>query len=516
MSLAILLFFIAIIVATCYYLRQWFFWKIRGVPGPLGLPFIGNQWDMLQTRPSPYIEFVAKCTKKYGKVFGITEGLTNLLIVSEPDMIHEIFIKQYDNFYGRRLYNLMADVETSPRVHLFVAQGHRWKRLRALSSSSFSNNSLRKLKNTIEDCSLELMKHIDDRTSNGQQIDVLEFYQEFTLDVIGRIAMGQHKSKMFENPLVDDVRGVFQNDQCFVYLLAGAFPMLVPILRGMFMRFPKLFGGTAYVNMIVACEKAVRTRIHQRESDLMNGIENQEPADFIDMFLDARTDSLEHENSNFTISEAKVNRKLTVKEIVAQCMMFLIAGFDTTALSLSYTSFLLATHPEIQKKVQEEMNRECPDPEVTFDQLSKLKYLDCVIRETLRLYPLGAMATARKCMRSTEVCGLPIEAGTEILVDTWSLHHDADIWGDDVDEFKPERWLNVNDVAHKGAYIPFGYGPRQCIGMRLAYMEERLLLTHILRKYSFTTGPKTQIPLKLIGRDTIQPESVFLHLEERP
>ena len=85
------------------------------------------------------------------------------------------------------------------------------------------------------------------------------------------------------------------------------------------------------------------------------------------------------------------NRQLTTSEIVGQCIVFLIAGYDTTALSLSYSTFLLATHPEIQSKLQEEVDRECTNPEISFDQLSKLKYMDCVIKETLRLYPLGTL-----------------------------------------------------------------------------------------------------------------------------
>uniref|UniRef100_A0A8R1EKT9 Cytochrome P450 n=2 Tax=Caenorhabditis japonica TaxID=281687 RepID=A0A8R1EKT9_CAEJA len=162
-----------------------------------------------------------------------------------------------------------------------------------------------------------------------------------------------------------------------------------------------------------------------------------------------------------------------------------------------------------------EIDRVCSDPEITFDQLSQLKYLEYVVKETLRMYPLATLANARRCMRATKIGDYQVEEGVEVMCDTWTLHYDKKIWGEDAEEFKPERWENGEDHFYKGGFIPFGLGPRQCVGMRLAYMEEKLLLSHILRKYDFVPGPKTQTPLKLVGMRTTQPESVWMHLKNR-
>lgn len=126
---------------------------------------------------------------------------------------------------------------------------------------------------------------------------------------------------------------------------------------------------------------------------------------------------------------------------------------------------------------------------------------------------------------------MEIEAGTNINVDTWSLHHDPKVWGDDVNEFKPERlvlfdnylfhqmfyrWESGDELFFaKGGYLPFGMGPRICIGMRLAMMEMKMLLTNILKNYTFETTPETVIPLKLVGTATIAPSSVLLKLKSR-
>ncbi|CAB04113.1 Cytochrome P450 [Caenorhabditis elegans] len=515
MAIIFLAILTSIIGVLSFYLWTWSYWKRRGIAGPSGYPILGSALEMLSSENPPYLQ-LKEWTKQYGKVYGITEGLSRTLVISDPDLVQEVFVKQYDNFFGRKLNPIQGDPNKDKRVNLFSSQGHRWKRLRTISSPTFSNNSLRKLKTTVEECAVELLRHIEQHTDGGQPIDLLDFYQEFTLDVIGRIAMGQTDSQMFKNPLLPYVRAVFGEPRKGLFLSGSLAPWIGPILRMVMFSLPNIVKNPA-VHVIRHTSNAVEQRVKLRMADEKAGIDPGEPQDFIDLFLDAKSDDVELENNeDFTKAGVKVTRQLTTEEIVGQCFVFLIAGFDTTALSLSYSSFLLATHPKVQKKLQEEIDRECADPEVTFDQLSKLKYMECVIKETLRMYPLGALANSRCCMRATKIGNYEIDEGTNILCDTWTLHSDKSIWGEDAEEFKPERWESGDEHFYqKGGYIPFGLGPRQCIGMRLAYMEEKLLLSHILRKYTLEVCNKTQIPLKLIGSRTTQPESVWLNLTPR-
>ncbi|ULU03595.1 hypothetical protein L3Y34_016818 [Caenorhabditis briggsae] len=510
-------FIIVFVAVFSYYLWQWTYWVRRGVPGPLGYPVIGSFLNSLDhSFPGPLQ--VKEWTKKYGSTFGFTEGLMKTLVISDPELVDEVFVKQYDNFYGRKRNPISGDSEKEKRTNIFSAQGFRWKRLRTISSPTFSNNNLRKLNLTVEECALEIIKHTEEKTAGGAQIDMLRFYQEFTLDVIGRISMGQSESLMFNNPIFPIVRKLFQGSGYYfrLMLIGGVLPpFLVEIVRQIVRRLK--MGTFGKINGITL--EAVQKRIKQREEDEKAGVEPGEPEDFIDLFLDAKAGDVEHfeeDNGDFKKSTSYTNRQLTTDEIVGQCTVFLIAGFDTTALSLSYSTYLLATHPEVQKKLQEEVDRKCPGSGITFDQLSKLKYLECVMKETLRLYPLGTFANSRKCMRTTKLGDMEVEAGTMVQVDTWTLQTNSKIWGEDAGEFKPERWENGDEqFIQKGAYIPFGLGPRQCIGMRLAYMEEKMLLAHILRRYTFQTGTKTEIPLMLIGTTTTQPASVWMHLTPR-
>ncbi|KAF1764841.1 hypothetical protein GCK72_004791 [Caenorhabditis remanei] len=499
-----------------YSVWVWSYFIRKGIKGPRGFPGIGMLIQTIDHENPPFLKY-REWTKQYGPVWGFTEGPQQTMVISEPEMVNEIFNKQFDNFYGRKLRPIIGDPEKDKRVNLFAAQGKRWKRLRAMSSPSFSNNSLRKVKTTVQECGTEILWNIEKKVASGEDIDMLLFYQEYTLGVISRIALGQSESKMFQNPLLPKVKAIF-NGSFHLFLLTGVFPPLAALIRKMSKSLPADFVPAFKIFDLI--ETAVEARIAQREADAKNGIEPGEPQDFIDLFLDARSDVdfFGEKNDDFSKSVAmKVNRELTFDEIVGQCFVFLAAGFDTTALSLSYATYLLATHPEIQKKLQEEVDRECPDPEINFDQLSKLRYMECVMKEALRLYPLGVTANTRKCMRETTIDGVTFEEGMNIQVDTWTLHHNPRVWGEDVEDFKPERWENSasEHLEHNGSYIPFGSGPRQCIGMRLAQMEQKILLAQILKEYSFRTTKNTQIPLKLVGKLTLSPESVIVKLEPR-
>ncbi|KAF1764836.1 hypothetical protein GCK72_004786 [Caenorhabditis remanei] len=517
MSFSLLLITTFFIGFLSYYVWMWTYWMRKGVKGPRGYPFSGVT-HLFRNYEYPAVRVWRDWTKEYGPVYGITEGVQKTLVVSDPEFVNEVFVKQFDNFYGRKLNPLQGDPNKNKRVHVFASQGHRWKRLRTLSSPTFSNKSLRNIMKTVEESVVELMRHLETGSAGGKVLNMLDYYQEFTLDVIGKIAMGQTDSMMFRNPMLPKVKSIFMEGRNYLFLTTGVFPFLAPLFRYVFSRFPTIQPAFDIMNII---EKAVKTRVDQREADEKSGIEvSGEPQDFIDLFLDSRANveffEEEAKDEFAKVQITKVDKHLTFDEIIGQLFVFLIAGYDTTALSLSYSTFLLATHPEIQKKLQEEVDRECPDPEVSFDQLAKLKYMECVVKETLRFYPLASVVHNRKCMKTTTVCGMEIEEGTNVQVDTWTLHNDPKIWGDDVAEFKPERWESGDEqFFQKGGYLPFGLGPRICIGMRLALMEEKMLLAHILRKYTFETTATTEIPLKLVGRSTTAPRSVNLKLRPR-
>lgn len=229
------------------------------------------------------------------------------------------------------------------------------------------------------------------------------------MDVIGRFAMGQTDSMMFKNPIVNVVREVrfffefihlfhfiplAKNFQIFcgsrknLMLICQVFPPIGQFIRDLTFKFPRIPAFKLYSIM----QDVVAARIAQRERE--KGAESGEPQDFIDLFLDARSDDVDFSaeaREDFSKRNLKITKELSADEVVGQCFLFLIGGFDTTALSLSYVTYLLAVNPKIQEKVIEEIAREFGTSEVEFEKLGRLKYMDCVIKEALRLYPLASM-----------------------------------------------------------------------------------------------------------------------------
>uniref|UniRef100_G1LCJ9 unspecific monooxygenase n=1 Tax=Ailuropoda melanoleuca TaxID=9646 RepID=G1LCJ9_AILME len=141
----------------------------------------------------------------------------------------------------------------------------------------------------------------------------------------------------------------------------------------------------------------------------------------------------------------------------------------------------------------------------TYDALAQMEYMDMVLNESLRLYPIAGRLE-RMCKKDVEISGVFIPKGTLVIVPTFSLHRDLDLWPEP-EEFRPERFSKKNkDSINPYIYLPFGTGPRNCLGMRFAIMNMKLALVRVLKNFSFQPCKETQIPLKLSAQGLIRPE----------
>ncbi|GBO27378.1 Cytochrome P450 4V2 [Araneus ventricosus] len=181
-----------------------------------------------------------------------------------------------------------------------------------------------------------------------------------------------------------------------------------------------------------------------------------------------------------------LSKEMSEEDIRDQLMTFMIAGQDSTKVSLSWILYLLGLDAAIQAKIHEELDLvfgEDHARHATVEDLKNLKYLDCVIKETLRLYP-PIPILARYINNDTEICGYQIPKGTTCLVFPHVLHRDEKVFPNP-EAFNPDRFLPENSTTrHPYAYIPFSAGPRNCIGHKLALMELLTVTSTILRRYT--------------------------------
>ncbi|CAG2115584.1 unnamed protein product, partial [Medioppia subpectinata] len=186
--------------------------------------------------------------------------------------------------------------------------------------------------------------------------------------------------------------------------------------------------------------------------------------------------------------KSKPSGTLSPDEMVAQAILFYIAGYDTTSAALTHALYYLSEHKDCQQKLYEEL-RSCD--EFTYEKLSQLKYLNGVIHETLRLRPSFAKLF-RSCVQDYKLgnTGITIPAGTAVEINLTTLQRDPKYWPN-AEEFQPERWFEPNH--HPYAYLPFGAGPRLCIGQRFAINEMQMCLAKMIRKFEFTMVPGFEI-----------------------
>ncbi|VDM75101.1 unnamed protein product [Strongylus vulgaris] len=251
------------------------------------------------------------------------------------------------------------------------------------------------------------------------------------------------------------------------------FPELAWVLRNLKKYAENLasrFLGTAPSPLVMFSNHLAKLRNDRQAHD--------EKCDFLQFFKDAEDNTFkgflnEQVSGKVDVSTIRINKTMAPGETVAQCRFISVAGFDTTANTLALMCDLLSKNEDKQKVLLEEIDSVSS---FTYENIHSMKYLHNCIFETLRLQNC-------LCMEDCLVGPYRFRRGVSIIMDPWSVHHNPKIWGEDVEEFRPERFQSLTTEQLR-AFMPFGLGPRQCVGMRFALMEIKLTLCMFLSKYS--------------------------------
>ena len=197
-------------------------------------------------------------------------------------------------------------------------------------------------------------------------------------------------------------------------------------------------------------------------------------------------------NKKIRDSETGEVEGLTEDMVISQGIIFLAAGFETTASTMSILLYNLAKHPQIQEKCYEEIANILTDEdkEINYDTIAEMTYLEACIQETLRLYPI-VLRNQRYCSKDSSINGMVIKEGTGIIVPTWAMHRNSELFGEDAKMFVPERFLDgrMTEPIANYTFHAFGGGPRSCIGMRFAMTEMKIAMAKLLTTFSFEDEP---------------------------
>ncbi|KAI7737127.1 hypothetical protein M8C21_013247, partial [Ambrosia artemisiifolia] len=224
---------------------------------------------------------------------------------------------------------------------------------------------------------------------------------------------------------------------------------------------------------------SIRNIINKRIIAIKNGERSTE--DLLGILLDSNYKAIKLGNKNSGLS---------IDEIIEECKLFYFAGKETTGNLLVWTMVVLAQHTDWQAKARDEVSLIFGDKKPDIDGLNRLKVVSMIFNEVLRLYP-PVNSVKRMIHQETKIGNITLPAGCNLQLHTLLMHHDHDIWGDDANEFNPGRFYEGVSNVTKGqaSYIPFGWGPRICIGMNFALLEVKMALSMILQHFRFDISP---------------------------
>ncbi|XP_019850488.1 PREDICTED: cytochrome P450 3A24-like isoform X3 [Amphimedon queenslandica] len=477
--------------------------KKVGLTSPPTVPFFGNSLDIFKLTDTVAVE---KWMRIHGKVFGYYFGARAVVAILDLDMLKEITIKQFDNFTERRkgdsgfMYVLRkkANVATG-LVHM---DKKNWKRVRPITSPTFSAKKMRMMVPLIEKSCHTLDEVFSDISTKGNSTELFRIFGHFTMEVILATAFGCQVNilKGEGNSLTEAAAGIFSGTA-----ITGLSELLcsqIPFSEKLFELF---FSNGSKITQDFATLKSVAMEvIEQRRQQSSEASENKN-VDFLQLLMEARAD-------DDTGELGPGSKQLTDDEIIALCTTFLLAGYETTSNLLAFTAYLLAMNPDKQEKLIQEIDKYYQDHKESslYDAAHSVEYLDWVLHESLRVYP-PAPRTFRICENTCTINGVTIPAGCYIVIPIQVLHQSVEHW-EQPELFRPERFSpNEKESHHPMCYMPFGAGPRNCIGMRFALMEAKMCLMNLLRKYKFERAPDTQVPLKTrIGVTQSPADGIFL------
>ena len=488
--ISIFILWLTIYTVYSHYIRPYYVIKRRlRLLGPPPKLFLGNYSDM---EKSGYLGSIQKWAALYRPTFITYLGIKPVIVTEDLDIIKSVLVKNFDSFMNRmNVPELLRKVPGITRL-----RDEQWRKVRRTMSPTFSTKKLRMMSPLIQESCERLRNKVAAVSNTNSTVDVWKWFGLFTMEVILATAFSRDISleNSEDNVLIKAAASMFKAtngpDLERLIMLISHSSWLMPFL----IYFAK---KTEQAQSVHYLEETALKLIKDRR-DTMESTESTSK-DFLQLMLEAHEENIGTKSSGI----------LSNDEIVSAIMTTILAGYETTSNTLSYTAYLLALNPTIQDNLVKEINdyyEANPDPSL-YDAAENIEYVNMVLCESLRMFP-PAPRTSRECNKTCAITDdLVVEEGIVISFPIFSLHHNAEYWPNP-EKFDPERFNPNNEQSYPTfAYLPFGEGPRNCIGKRLALLEAKMTLVAILKDLQFKRCADTEVPLDLRVGVTMSPSN---------
>nr|APH81385.1 cytochrome P450 CYP3024A3 [Tigriopus kingsejongensis] len=447
----------------------------------------GNAKDLILQK-TPMITFFRDIYEKFGNHgYGIYyDGISPTLFVKDPELIKTIAIKDFDHFTDLAFIPEQLAHLPMNEFGLANALGDEWRALKSSISPAFSLKNMKNIATSINAPALDLIESL--KKVPHDEVLVEKYAGYFAMDCIGRIVF----SMDFQTAKSEGNEFVRHGDNFFeVWRFA---------LSSMLPQVSKIF------NISVFNPKSVEYFL-KLTAGVLNGRDKSriQANDVLGLMMKIRDQNLtaeeagqEHSEDDYATKKAMASQLMTNDMINRTLMQFFMDGYDTVSAVTTMSLYYLATNPEVQDKAVEEVDRIASrvGANITGEEVNELKYVDQVFQETARMAPFAF--TLRRCTKDYKLQGTDatITKGMNVMFPIVALHYDPKYFPEP-EHFDPERFSPENrSQIVPGSYIPFGLGPRECIGMKIAKMEAKILLYQILRNFRLEPCAQTKIPVQ--------------------
>jgi len=415
-------------------------------PGPKGLPLLGMTFAIRRDA----LGTLRQVAREYGDIVRLPVAFQDRIFLNRPDLIEQILVVQQAKFHKSELTKRI--VGRLLGQGLLISEGEFWRRQRRLAQPAFHRNRIQEYAATM----VESVERHTREWGEGDQRDMAREMMALTLDVAVRT--------LFGTSLPGEAQKVGHSMTFLMRYQLGR--QRSPV------RIPESW-------------PTPRNKRANREREFLDSL--------VYHIIEERRAKGDGNHGNDLLSLLvsamdEDGTQMTPEQLRDETMTLFIAGHETTAQMLAWTWYLLGENPGAEAKLHEELRVVLGGRTPAAADLQQMTYLRAVMNESLRLYP-PAYITARTSIEACSIGGYDFPAGTTMLMAQWVMHRDPRFF-DDPDLFCPERWLgDLEDRLPACAYLPFGNGPRRCIGQGFALLEAALVIATLAQRFQFRLVP---------------------------
>lgn len=489
--------FLIVLVLTiyAYFQYSYTYWARKGLPYlkpkfPLGNnDCIGKEALTYGTEVTTWYN---ELKQKGHKLGGAWSWAKPVVILTDPEYIKDVFVKDFQYFLDRDVYHNPKDDPRNENV--FLINGEEWKNTRQKLTPTFTSAKMKMMFESVLKCSDSLVEAVETAAKTGD-ISIREILMSFTIDVIACIAFGL-EAQSFSNK--DSKFRTLASD-VFKPSIFDSLSLIMGRISENFSRKLGIPTNPKYVTKFFV--DIVTETIKYRRGN------NIKRPDFIQLLMDLQENTKNDE------------KPFTFNEVVANAIVFYFAGFETSTVTMSMALYELGKNQKLQEKTRNEIREVIKkhNGHITYDAFQEMTYLRQVVDETLRLHS-PVHATSRVAVKPYKFknTDLTIEIGTPVILPIMGLARDPEYFPDP-EKFDPDRFGAENRASlNSRVYLPFGEGPRNCVGMRFGIMQSSMGLIRILDNFKITISPSTKMPLTFKkGSFVLQTnETLFVNAEK--